>query len=213
MKLVNNQLISKLLILILILVINACQNRDKCSVFCNVNEHPIHNKELNFYQDANEKPVKINNTYYVKYHLESKKYDTMSGYWGRESDTIFYINNIERMDKYPMLIICDSVEQRTTFCVGSLCFFPYYSVKIIKLEILNNDTIYIVEHETDKAYWRIEVNEDILSKVNIDSLEHKDFVEKRIYKLSINKGILDYKVEKGIVRRKSLPYKYSHKWI
>lgn len=206
MKAIKNKLMSKFLILFLILVINACQNRDKCSVFCNVNEHPIHNKELNFYQDANEKPVKINNTYFVKFHLESKKYDTLSGYWGRVSDTIYYIKSLDYdlIYKYPMLIISDSIEQVTRIHKE---VHPYY-IKLVKLEIFNNDTIFTIEHKTNRPWGMFDLKEDVLSKINRDTLESKDFIEIRIYKLSLRNGILDYKVEKGIVRKSSLPYKY-----
>lgn len=209
MKSTINQLISSALLLILIPVLNSCYKQNKCSVFCNVQNQTIENETLKFYLDKKEKPVRINGVYYAKYNLESKQYDTLSGYWGRELDTIFYISNLETMDKYPMMILNNKTKDRRAFYGTGLAMpIPYY-IKVISGEFFDYDTVYTIEHETDEAFWKIDVNENVLLNVNRDTLEHKDKIEKRIYKLSLNNGILDYKVEKGIIRRTSLPYKYE----
>jgi len=199
--------------ILMFLICFSCDNKYKDCFFENLPDNPIKNDSVSFYLDKTVEPFRHKGTKYWKMILESNKYDTLNGYWGRKGDTIIFGRTIERRFRlFPMVILNNTIG--VPFSMANSRYYydlPYkYSSEILKVDIRENDTLFYFKHVIGVSIPRVELDNKIVDEIGYLNLETKDMIEKRYYVLSLRNGIIGYSVEKGRARKIPLPYKIDY---
>ena len=199
--------------ILMLLICFSCDNKYKDCFFENLPDNPIKNDSVSFYLDKSVEPFRHKGTKYWKMILESNKYDTLIGYWGRKGDTIIFGRIVHsNFNFFPMIILSNKIGIRREMPDFRFYELPYfYSSEITKVEINKNDTIYHFEHATDVGFIALELDSFEMRRIGDENLRSIDMIEKRYYVLSLRNGIIGYSVERGRVRKTPLPYKLSTK--
>lgn len=199
--------------ILMLLICFSCENKYKDCVFENLPDNPIKNDSISFYLDKSTDPFRYKGVKFWKMILESNKYDTLKGYWGRNGDTIIFGRSITgTFHFFQMVVLSDENKippEMTTFGFYNLPY-TYYSY-VTDVEINGNDTIYQFEHVTDIGFARLELDSIEIKRIGYENLSSIDMIEKRYYVLSLRNGVIGYSVEKGRVRKASMPYKIDYK--
>jgi len=200
--------------LVLILCLS-CEDKYKDCFFVNLPDNPIKNDSLSFYLDKSTDPFRYKGVKFWKMILESNKYDTLTGYWGRKGDTIVFGRIVYgSFNIFPMMILSNEIGIPLRMPDFRFYDLPYfYSSEITKVEINKNDTIYHFEHATDIALTALDLDSLEIKRIGYENLSSIDMIEKRYYVLSLKNGIIGYSIERGRARKTPLPYKLSNKIV
>lgn len=199
--------------ILMLLICFSCDNKYKDCFFENLPDNPIKNDSVSFYLDKSVEPFRHKGAKYWKMILESNKYDTLKGYWGRKGDTIIFGRIVYGFfNFFPMIILTNEIGMSISMPYHGFYNLPhFYSSRITHIEKNKNDTIYHFEHVTQLDNLRVELDDIEIKRIGYENLSSIDMIEKRYYILSLRNGIIGYSVEKGRVRKTPLPYKLNDK--